>query len=635
MHKMVVCALMHRHHDLYFGCQQDFLPFIRLQDLLVDHKSTDDLYPLMYWIWTSLSHPIKDWNQVALTYIVHFYTMPEDVPSSAQVKDLKSKPLNSTNTGKVLLSEQEMADIRDNPTLLMKMMFDDLLMELLESTNQYQFIHRCFHMPGFSTDPNTPTGFQWLQDVNKHIKRFYAPGNSLSSDDDLFKWKGKGGGKKQVDGKADDKGIMDWKVADDSHYISHLIHEYIIKPKVVNEKGHPKLNNLILKDILDNMLAVGRASTRGTQYNFSIDAGMLGSVENAMTLAGHKQYFIIMTTRQNGFNVFTPILLDDAFLEKEYNERAANGGKKKRKSREIFRDKIVEERRKNKDDLDYIDDIKYGSNDFFTAVAWRARNKKVCYFLTNIPQPFEPFPKDATEKRIEDKRIVREIVSRPAPRCAFVYTICHNYIDSGKMCINPNRNVHRARTFWRVMFHEALYILVFNCWVLHKMIMPDTELTNLKSFILSLVNDYFINISSPARHFLQPSKQTSFVRNFEQGSLSKLTEEQRRAILVYNVQRGCSSNSQLPDHIIAELDQVKSQIYSKKPHGYLCHYCQFNESPHRENKRTPIQSYGPMMEHPKSLSRPIISSERLLTTLPPPSPPQSPHPRKRIRRGSV
>eukprot|EP01133_Synstelium_polycarpum_P015683 gene15683-18638_t len=89
--------------------------------------------------------------------------------------------------------------------------------------------------------------------------------------DDLYKWLGKGGGKKQIAGKADETGIIAWKLADLFHYIYHFVHEYTIKPMVENAPGK-KMNNLILDNVLKNFIAVDRPSTRGKKYNFSIDA---------------------------------------------------------------------------------------------------------------------------------------------------------------------------------------------------------------------------------------------------------------------------------------------------------------------------------------------------------------------------
>eukprot|EP01133_Synstelium_polycarpum_P015408 gene15408-18275_t len=197
-------------------------------------------------------------------------------------------------------------------------------------------------------------------------------------------------------------GISAWKLADDSHYIYHFIHEYRIKPFVEKGKGKPLLNNLILKNMLDHVFPPG-VSSEDNQYTFSIDAGMLGNVENAETLSNNHQYFIISVPRKNSFDVFTPILLDEDYLKAEY----INLNKKRPSAttyenlttmeKDQLKEKLILKRKSKKDDLEYVQTIKYGSNDKYTAIAWRARDKKVCYFLTNIPQPVICYDKEANE----------------------------------------------------------------------------------------------------------------------------------------------------------------------------------------------------------------------------------------------
>ncbi|GAM19424.1 hypothetical protein SAMD00019534_025990 [Acytostelium subglobosum LB1] len=325
----------------------------------------------------------------------------------------------------------------------------------LMSWYRFKQIHRCLHMPGFANrESNQQTSYEWLRtDLNLIIKNFYRKSPFLSLDDDLYKWMGFGGGKKMITGKADRCGVT-WKLVDENKYIYHFSQEYVIKAN--GTEGVP-VNKLIMDDMMRHAVQLPGESTPTESRCFAIDAGVLGTYENVQELSKRNQYFIVSLSRSNSFDVFTPLFINDQYLERSYNEmikkqmerknrrakhakqtmehwldndsedddydfdedededddedeeddnnnnnnntRGSSSSSSSKRSNQVnywlrlsteeqenYRQQCIVLRRKASSDKEFVDTVVYGANSFSTAIAWRARDKKILTSYDRYPQ---------------------------------------------------------------------------------------------------------------------------------------------------------------------------------------------------------------------------------------------------------
>ncbi|EFA75073.1 hypothetical protein PPL_11147 [Heterostelium album PN500] len=312
------------------------------------------------------------------------------------------------------------------------------------SFSKFKAIHRCLHYKGFGTIDKdgklTSTDFQPIVDaVNDIFKANWTPGDTFSFDDDLYKWTGKGGSKKIIAGKADSVGNILWKLVDSFTYIYHFELEHYVKNIIKSQNIPVNLNQEILKrteEALDKHL--------GCPVNFGtciiIDAGILGSMDNIKHLQSKGYSFIVSVAKNKCKEVMDQII------------PSRKGGNRK------------------KNDFSTEGEMSFGSNKFHTAIAWQAKKDKTVFFFTNIPKPICQDKTHELRRVSRTKKTVKGEVTYTTkqlttPRVVWVYNNCHNYVDSTKMIINPLRNIHRARTYSRVVLNDIFYAILYNSFV--------------------------------------------------------------------------------------------------------------------------------------------------------------------------
>lgn len=329
---------------------------------------------------------------------------------------------------------------------------------------RFRAIDRLIHLKGFATRETIDgvltvkkTDFTWFIDYALGaIKKYYKPGTNISCDDDLYKWMGKGGLKKRIPGKADRVGNILWKVADSNKYIYHFIVEHLmaerckIDGKILNEE--------ILRDAENSL-------QRDKTHCFIIDAGLLGSMKNCIYLEKQNRMFLV-SIASNKLGEQFPALFDNAKDHKE----------KYKDQKHKFTDTVA---KRIKD----LHAVKYGTVNNMTIMCWRAKPDKIVYWGTNITNPIENIVKTARSKD--------GFTQVATPRAAYVYNFCHNFVDASKMVINRYRNVQRARTFWRVIFHDVFYLMLYDTWILYKIKStqgnPNAKVLSFKEYILQVV----------------------------------------------------------------------------------------------------------------------------------------------------
>ncbi|EGC33232.1 hypothetical protein DICPUDRAFT_154718 [Dictyostelium purpureum] len=286
----------------------------------------------------------------------------------------------------------------------------------------------------------------------------------FSFDDDLFKWTGKGGLKKRIPGKADRVGNILWKLADSNNYIYHFEIEYLVDKIKKKEKISTPIGEEILNRTVKILNEISSIKNRPFTCMI-IDAGLLGSIQNMKTLSKNNYFFIISVASNRTGDVFQQFI--------NQNKRKTN-----------FE----------------VGEIKYGQNGQCTAIAWQCKKNKTFYVLTNIPEPILK-EKENELKRVSNSKAKKNQYEKKfitTPRVIWLYNNCHNYVDSSKMVINPQRNNQRARTYQRVVFNDCFYILLYNCWVsVNLFLTPNAKPLLFREFLLYICNSQLF--SSPPR----------------------------------------------------------------------------------------------------------------------------------------
>ncbi|KYQ90639.1 hypothetical protein DLAC_09271 [Tieghemostelium lacteum] len=257
----------------------------------------------------------------------------------------------------------------------------------------------------------------------------------FSLDDDLYKWTSRGDTKKHL---PDGIGNILWKLADENKYIYHIEIENYVR---INLKHNEDLNRVILQKVEQSV-------PRGP-YCFVIDAGLLGSTENAQYLLSKNRFFIVSVGANRIKNTLDNVL--DNPNSKKVDVRLSKG----------------------------IGTIKCGIKKGTTqassvaAIAWKPKQDKIVYFYTNISQPLFRIDK--------------------YPRIASVYNYTHNYVDVSKMIVNRHRNIHRARIYWRSVFNDILNVLLYNSFILYSLKSKSngTSPLSYKKYILSIFKSVF------------------------------------------------------------------------------------------------------------------------------------------------
>ncbi|KAM9968961.1 hypothetical protein ACTFIW_000367 [Dictyostelium discoideum] len=297
------------------------------------------------------------------------------------------------------------------------------------------------------SDPITDPKFKILEwlivFVNFLFKSLYSPGLVFSFDDDLYKWMGKGGLKKYLAGKADTVGNILWKLCDHNKFIYHFEVEHFCKLFLPPNK---MLNTYILEHM-------ERCVPKGP-YCFVIDAGILGSFDNALLLNKKQRYFIISSSvnrlKKTMQRLFACPDVGAAASKKIPGEKGS----------------FV---------CGYLNVPE--SDRFFNkihAIGWKAKMNKIVNFYSNIPKPLLH---------------VSSLARRDTgfyPRIASVYNNTHNFVDGSKMVTNTTRNVHRARAYWRSVFNDILNMMMFNSHILYKI---NGGTLIYKDFILSIAEE--------------------------------------------------------------------------------------------------------------------------------------------------
>jgi hypothetical protein len=131
--------------------------------------------------------------------------------------------------------------------------------------------------------------------VNQVSKENWNPYPDLCIDDDLDRWKGRGR-KKYLKKKADRTGIASWKCVDSRSYCYHMEFEWHCNKDTCQDsisKGDLPFGQAMLQHMEQQLPS-------DEPYLLTIDAGNLGSVQNALYLQEHGRRYLISVAKNRG-----------------------------------------------------------------------------------------------------------------------------------------------------------------------------------------------------------------------------------------------------------------------------------------------------------------------------------------------